>query len=303
MFCSRCGANITDGSAFCSACGSPLSSSNEPSVAPKAVPQVNPFSEQPSAQPAYVDLGNDRSPKSPSGAFVLCWFLGTFGAHDLFVGKKGLGFTKMFLTLTAIVLPFIAMSSMSMGFLAFAGIFEAVILAVFGIWTYVDMFRIGCGGYGDGLGRRLRKCVWGLVVTIIFTALVPVLGICSAVAVPKLFGQISKSKASEVATNAAAYKTIQDAYVIGMGRMGSADEIGYDVPYSSNFMYKTYSDGLVVTSNVDLNDCRRGSKWILSGKYNRYSGGITWKTKVENPYGGPAHECEVLTPGFDHLGN
>lgn len=302
MFCSRCGANITDGSAFCSACGAPLSSVGAPEAS-RVVPQVNPFSEQPVAKPGAEGLDDGRSPKSPSGAFVLCWFLGTFGAHDLFVGKKGLGFTKMFLTLTAIVLPFIAMSSMSMGFLAFAGIFEVVILAVFSIWTYVDMFRIGCGGYGDGLGRRLRKCVWGLVVTIIFTVIIPVLAIGSAVAVPKLFGQISKSKASEVATNAAAYKTAQEAYVAGMDRMGSADEIGYDTPsYSSNFTYKTYSDGLVVTSNVDLNDCRRGSKWILSGKYNRYSGGITWKTKVENPYGGPAHECEALTPGFYHLG-
>lgn len=63
MFCSKCGANVTDGAAFCSACGQPTSA-----VTPAASAPVRPASELPVpyAAPALAPI-----PPSPYAGFWL----------------------------------------------------------------------------------------------------------------------------------------------------------------------------------------------------------------------------------------
>lgn len=138
-----------------------------------------------------------------------------------------------------------------------------------------------------------------------------IMGILAAVAVPKLFGQIAKSKASEVATNASAYKTAVDAYVIGANSLGSATQMGYDVPTGgTNFSYGVIpaSDVSVVTLTgswkatalVGLNDCMQGATWTLNTAFDSTTGRASYTYSVNNNGGSG---CLALTPGFEKLGN
>ena len=61
-----------------------------------------------------------------------------------------------------------------------------------------------------------------------------IMGILAAVAVPKLFGMIAKSKASEVPTAAGTYINLQDAYAVEALEVGSWNAIGYTGPGSNS---------------------------------------------------------------------
>ncbi|MBR2899646.1 MAG: type II secretion system protein, partial [Fibrobacter sp.] len=57
-----------------------------------------------------------------------------------------------------------------------------------------------------------------------------IMGILAAVAVPKLFGMIAKSKASEVPTAAGTWINMQDAYFQEANDVGDWVKIGYTGP-------------------------------------------------------------------------
>lgn len=57
-----------------------------------------------------------------------------------------------------------------------------------------------------------------------------IMGILAAVAVPKLFGMIAKSKASEVGPAAGTYVKLQDAYASENNTVGTWASIGYIAP-------------------------------------------------------------------------
>ena len=61
-----------------------------------------------------------------------------------------------------------------------------------------------------------------------------IMGILAAVAVPKLFGMIAKSKASEVGPAAGTYLKLQDAYVSESNKIGNWTLIGYVAPGASS---------------------------------------------------------------------
>ena len=65
-----------------------------------------------------------------------------------------------------------------------------------------------------------------------------IMGILAAVAVPKLFAMIAKSKASEAGPAAGSYVHMQDAYFVDQQSIGSWQLIGYTAPTSTNFEYK-----------------------------------------------------------------
>lgn len=150
-----------------------------------------------------------------------------------------------------------------------------------------------------------------------------IMGILAAVAVPKLFGMIAKSKASEVGPAAGEYVKLQDAYVAEKGtRVGNWKEIGYLMKNTSNFYYcdassghctsSTNSDGYATKGTINdgtyaatwkatninvLNDCTANSDWTLVSAGNSSSGGVV--TYTASPTSG---DCYVLTPSFDKFG-
>ena len=80
-----------------------------------------------------------------------------------------------------------------------------------------------------------------------------ILGILSAVGVPKLFGQIAKSKAAELSPAAATYIKLQNAYVIERKQVGSWKRIGYSAPKSNNFRYDR---GTLATQKLNSSEAK-----------------------------------------------
>lgn len=146
-----------------------------------------------------------------------------------------------------------------------------------------------------------------------------IMGILAAVAVPKLFGMIAKSKASEIGTAAGTYVKLQDAYVAEAGTaIGSWTTIGYNMPQSNNFEYKdelTTSGTVAITgltqtlawsakNNAKLNDCQADKNWQLS---------VAEASAADASKGSPitytaeylaanANNCKALTPNFENIG-
>ena len=136
-----------------------------------------------------------------------------------------------------------------------------------------------------------------------------IMGILAAVAVPKLFGMIAKSKASEVGPAAGEYIKLQDAYVSETGvYYGDWKLIGYKMDPSSNFTYTgAIDEGTKVsittatasvwkaTAKATLNDCKSGV-WALNIAANSASGGSVTYTAALT--GGATGDCIPLTPNF-----
>ena len=149
---------------------------------------------------------------------------------------------------------------------------------------------------------------------------VVIIGILAAVAVPKLFGMIAKSKASEVGPAAGTYVKLQDAYASESNQLGGWELIGYTAPgsktsstnfASANFTYTStpagnasvalttsgaaMNGGWIATANVALNDCPASATWTLNvtGKTD----GVTYAKVFSD-----ATNCEPLTPNFKNIG-
>ena len=121
-----------------------------------------------------------------------------------------------------------------------------------------------------------------------------IMGILAAVAVPKLFAQIEKSKASEVGPAAGTYVHLQDAWVVDQGQKGSFADIAYEKPTSSVF---TYSEG----SSAGVDD------WKATGTgFSKCDGvwnvGVTGVTGSQASYSATTN-CTVLTPNFTNIGS
>lgn len=120
-----------------------------------------------------------------------------------------------------------------------------------------------------------------------------IMGILAAVAVPKLFAQIQKSKASEVGPAAGSYVHMQDAFVVDQQRKGSFTEIGYEKPTSSVFTYTDAADTSFSAS--------------AGGKLTKCTGGDTWTVGVSVSNGlasfSPSRNCPELTPNFKNIGS
>jgi prepilin-type N-terminal cleavage/methylation domain-containing protein len=151
-----------------------------------------------------------------------------------------------------------------------------------------------------------------------------IMGILAAVAVPKLFGMIAKSKASEIGPAAGEYVKLQDAFVAEKGtRVGNWKEIGYLMKNSSNFYYcdassgncaatsnstgyagtasigdGTYSAWWRATNIATLNDCTANKDWTLQTSQSGSSGGIVLYEAKINAQQSATEDCAVLTPNF-----
>ena len=151
-----------------------------------------------------------------------------------------------------------------------------------------------------------------------------IMGILAAVAVPKLFGMIAKSKASEVGPAAGTYVKLQQAYFSENNQMGGWTKIGYIAPNdggTTNFYYgeaeahNTDSQnatmvGWAADNRVTLNDCAAGTG-VTSAKATGVSNAAHWYMDVSVNTGSQADvifqahvdaNCEALTPSFDRIG-
>lgn len=157
---------------------------------------------------------------------------------------------------------------------------------------------------------------------------VVIIGILAAVAVPKLFGMIAKSKASEVGPAAGSYVKLQNAFVAEKGdSVGNWFNIGYvgpgttttagsakaaSVSKSTNFQYtgaitdiqqltSTAVIGWEASNLAKLNDCAAGAgstyPWTMSLASGTAAGEVTYSPKVTDTAG----ECKVLTPSFETI--
>lgn len=138
-----------------------------------------------------------------------------------------------------------------------------------------------------------------------------IMGILAAVAVPKLFGMIAKSKASEIGPAAGEYIKLQDAYVSETGvYYGGWKKIGYTM--SSNTVFE-YSGAVGESATVSigtatekawsakavaaLNDCKAGSEWKIKVSGNVDNGGTV---KYDATYSDETN-CDPLTASFKKL--
>ena len=150
-----------------------------------------------------------------------------------------------------------------------------------------------------------------------------IMGILAAVAVPKLFGMIAKSKASEVGPAAGEYIKLQDAFVSELNQfVGQFDVIGYNMNNGSVF---EYSDNVANTADhtsaiaakgsptkawtakaiVGLNDCKQNSEWSLFQQQASNGNGLKWTVGIGDgaaaTSGTNTQTCIVLTPSFKTL--
>ena len=145
-----------------------------------------------------------------------------------------------------------------------------------------------------------------------------IMGILAAVAVPKLFGMIAKSKASEVGPAAGTYVKLQQAYFSERNLIGGWELIGYMAPSgeaaskTTNFEYKvgtigttagvaaTASDqvGWTAANRMNLNECAMGDNWNVGMKAatGTTSADLAFTASVTGK------GCTALTPTFDKIG-
>ena len=143
MFCSRCGTQLNEGSAFCSRCGA----------------QVAPVVGQ-------VQLAEDVSPKSRLAVTLLAAFLGWVGAHRFYMGKIGTAVVMLLLGMTPIIctVGMIVVAAVSdpeaenppVLFWVFYGLMYVLGLAV-GIWVLVDSIIAVTGNFKDRQGKPIKK--------------------------------------------------------------------------------------------------------------------------------------------------
>ena len=97
--------------------------------------------------------GRMVSNKSRIMAIVLCLFLGGFGLHAFYAGRRKQGFVFLSLFLTGLLSTTIA-SAANSSFMAFVGLLGYLILGIFGL---ISLYRIAVGTYEDGQGLKITK--------------------------------------------------------------------------------------------------------------------------------------------------
>jgi TM2 domain-containing membrane protein YozV len=98
VFCRGCGKEIHNSAANCPSCG---------------------------AVQIVLLQAVSASDKRILPAFLLCFFVGVFGAHRFYVGKTG------------------------------SGVAQLLTLGGLGIWAFVDLIMITCGVFTDGAGNQI----------------------------------------------------------------------------------------------------------------------------------------------------
>ena len=152
-----------------------------------------------------------------------------------------------------------------------------------------------------------------------------IMGILAAVAVPKLFGMIAKSKASEVGPAAGTYVKLQQAYFSERNKAGGWQLIGYMAPsgdgpsQTTNFAYgvgalPTGQDdaldgegkiGWTARNKAALNECVAPAENAWSWQVTVSKATNTGSNNADVAFAALANGgtgCVALTPTFDKIG-
>jgi prepilin-type N-terminal cleavage/methylation domain-containing protein len=134
-----------------------------------------------------------------------------------------------------------------------------------------------------------------------------ILGVLAAVAVPKLFGMIDKSKAAELSLAAGTYIKLQETYMHEYHKGGDWQAIGYRSPAnnvtgkasSTNFEYDasqaTYNWS--AKNNIPLNSCAKGHTWFVNYDFD----GNLYHIKFWASSDDVSNCSGSLTPNFKNL--
>jgi TM2 domain-containing membrane protein YozV len=136
MFCSKCGSQLNEGSAFCAKCGA-------------------------SVAPVVEQVAADVSPKSRLATSLLAWFLGMFGAHRFYTGKIGTAVIMLILGVVSGVCWFggffgglaAEREEPIWGLLLIAGV---LYFAVW-VWMIIDFIIAVTGNFKDSQGKIIKK--------------------------------------------------------------------------------------------------------------------------------------------------
>ena len=140
-----------------------------------------------------------------------------------------------------------------------------------------------------------------LMVTIV------IMGVLAAVAVPKLFGFMAKSKAAEIYPAAGVYIKLLEAYIHEQHKGGDWTSIGYKSPAknstgkasTSTFEY----DAAQTTYNwsakslAPLNNCPKAKIWFVNFAFDATSNYITFWASSDDA----ANCIDALAPSFKNL--
>jgi type IV pilus assembly protein PilA len=95
-----------------------------------------------------------------------------------------------------------------------------------------------------------------------------IIGILSALAVPKMFGVSAKAKAAEAPGIVANWETLQSAYAQETGSAGAFATIGFQDPTPTS-MWFMYTDGgagamstITAAAVLDFGDCMTGDDYV-----------------------------------------
>jgi prepilin-type N-terminal cleavage/methylation domain-containing protein len=166
-----------------------------------------------------------------------------------------------------------------------------------------------------------------------------IMGILAAVAVPKLFGMIAKSKASEVGPAAGTYVKLQDAYASETSAVADWKTIGYVAPgkvdtsagtgTTTAFVYgggkvqatntcsgdvpegkkcgdtgtsatgSSISKGWTASNIAQLNECAPAAHWDISSAIGLAASNTGSVSYTKTAL---STECKQLTPQFENIG-
>jgi TM2 domain-containing membrane protein YozV len=153
IFCSNCGTQNRAGAVVCSKCGArmantPPAAAPAPQYAPPppqyTAPPPPQYAAPPAAAPApqYAAPATGVSDKSRTVAGLLCFFLGTLGAHRFYTGHIGTAIAQLVLSI--------------IGYATLYFVVGTIVLAALGIWVLVDLIMILVGKFKDKKGLLLK---------------------------------------------------------------------------------------------------------------------------------------------------
>jgi TM2 domain-containing membrane protein YozV len=144
IFCSNCGTQNRAGAVVCSKCGARMGA-NQPAPAPQYAAPPPQYTAPPVAAPApqYAAPVTGVSTKSRLVAGLLCFFLGSVGAHRFYTGKTGTAIAQLILSIV--------------GYATLIFVVGTVVLSAVGIWVLVDFIMILVGKFKDKNGLLLKQ--------------------------------------------------------------------------------------------------------------------------------------------------